>query len=170
MAAQRFLALNMPDNLISQTYTCAVTSTEIKIERVLNPNQEHVEALVGLLPQLSSAPPPSLEKLHAITANASTYLYLARLENKIVGSLTLATFSTLTGKRAWIEDVVVDLESRGRGIASALVSHALDQAKELGTLSVELTSRPDREAANYLYKKLGFTQRVTNVYRYVLES
>ena len=34
----------------------------------------------------------------------------------------------------------------------------------------ELTSRPDREAANRLYARLGFTLRETNVYRFSVED
>ena len=39
-------------------------------------------------------------------------------------------------------------------------------AAERGARSVDLTSRPSREAANRLYRRLGFEPRETNVYRY----
>jgi len=45
------------------------------------------------------------------------------------------------------------------------MNHALAVAKNAGAKSVDLTSRPSREAANKLYQKLGFTARETNVYR-----
>jgi len=35
-----------------------------------------------------------------------------------------------------------------------------------GAKTVDLTSRPSREAANRLYRRLGFVERETNVYRY----
>ena len=35
----------------------------------------------------------------------------------------------------------------------------------MGAKSTNLTSRPEREAANRLYRSLGFEQRDTNVYR-----
>jgi ribosomal protein S18 acetylase RimI-like enzyme len=73
-----------------------------------------------------------------------------------------------TGVRAWIEDVVVDDGSRGAGVASALVAAALERAQEQGARTVDLTSRPDREAANRLYVRLGFERRETNVYRRTL--
>ena len=41
----------------------------------------------------------------------------------------------------------------------------LDRATDLGCVTVDLTSRPSREAANRLYQRLGFTPRETNVYR-----
>lgn len=140
----------------------------VEIERVTTPSGEHVEALTRLLPQLSSADPPSLDGLKAITSNEATYLYVARVDRTIVGSLSLATFAIPTGLRAWIEDVVVDAASRGQGVASALVRAATDQAKLLGASSIDLTSRPSRVDANRLYQQLGFTQRETNVYRITL--
>jgi ribosomal protein S18 acetylase RimI-like enzyme len=39
-------------------------------------------------------------------------------------------------------------------------------AEGAGAKTVELTSRPSREAANRLYRRLGFEIRETNVYRY----
>jgi ribosomal protein S18 acetylase RimI-like enzyme len=64
--------------------------------------------------------------------------------------------------------VVVDDASRGAGVASALVAAALERAQQQGARTVDLTSRPEREAANRLYLRLGFARRETNVYRKVL--
>jgi ribosomal protein S18 acetylase RimI-like enzyme len=72
--------------------------------------------------------------------------------------------------RAWIEDVVVDESARGRGVGEALNREALDRARGLGAKTVDLTSRPSREAANRLYQRLGFEPRETNIYRYSLEG
>jgi ribosomal protein S18 acetylase RimI-like enzyme len=80
--------------------------------------------------------------------------------------LTLALFPLPTGARAWIEDVVVDRDARGRGVGALLTREALRLAQESGARTVDLTSRPSREAANRLYAKLGFQLRETNVYRY----
>ncbi len=86
----------------------------------------------------------------------------------IVGMLTLVTFRIPTGVRARIEDVVVDDAARGRGIASELTKAALDLAAARGAHTVDLTSRPSREAANRLYQHLGFQERETVVYRFPL--
>jgi ribosomal protein S18 acetylase RimI-like enzyme len=88
----------------------------------------------------------------------------------VVGSLTLALFRVPTGVRAWIEDVVVDEAARGSGAGAALVAAALDRAAAAGARTVDLTSRPSREAANRLYRRVGFVERVTNVYRYSSEA
>jgi len=103
-------------------------------------------------------------------ADPATTLLVAREEGRMLGMLTLAVFRVPTGVRAWIEDVVVDDGSRGAGVASALVRAALEQADRQGARTVDLTSRPEREAANRLYVRLGFERRETNVYRYSVES
>jgi ribosomal protein S18 acetylase RimI-like enzyme len=133
-------------------------------------------AVSRLIPQLSSSsPPPDLETLCRILEDPATTLLLAVADSSegsgpVVGMLTLAIFMLPTGVRAWIEDVVVDDASRGAGVAGALVQAALERARQLGARTVDLTSRPEREAANRLYVRLGFAQRATNVYRFTLES
>jgi ribosomal protein S18 acetylase RimI-like enzyme len=129
-------------------------------------------AAVGLLlPQLSStSPPPSTAQLGRIVADPATTLLLAHHDGRLVGMLTLVTFELPTGVRAWVEDVVVDDRARGAGVASALVRRALDEAASRGARTVDLTSRPERAAANRLYVRLGFEQRATNVYRYTQEG
>jgi ribosomal protein S18 acetylase RimI-like enzyme len=77
-------------------------------------------------------------------------------------------FPIPTGIRAWIEDVVVDEAARGRGVGEALNRHALDRARAEGAKTIDLTSRPTREAANRLYLRLGFVPRETNIYRFTL--
>ena len=131
---------------------------------------ELVEAFQRLIPQLSSSnPAPDRAKLQEIVDSPAVVLLMARYEGKLVGSLSLVVFRIPTGVRAWIEDVVVDGEMRGKGIGEALTRAALDKASELGVLTVDLTSRPSREAANRLYQRVGFKTRETNLYRYTIE-
>ena len=62
----------------------------------------------------------------------------------------------------------MDPAQRGKGIGEALTREALRVAQEAGAITVDLTSRPVREAANRLYQRIGFEKRETNVYRYKL--
>lgn len=137
------------------------------IEIVEEPTDELVEALARLLPQLSSAPPPDAAALSAVLAGESV-MFVARVEGKIVGSLTLVLYRIPTGLKAWIEDVVVDEAARGHGVGEALNLAALEEARRHGVKAVSLTSRPSRAAANRLYQRIGFSARDTNVYRYDL--
>lgn len=142
-------------------------SVEISICETID--QSIVSAFALLIPQLSSSnPAPDGAALQRIVDHDATTLFLAHLGGRIVGSLTLAVFPIPTGVRAWIEDVVVDEGVRGHGVGEELNRAALERARSLGAITVDLTSRPSREAANRLYKRLGFVERETNVYRFEL--
>ena len=139
----------------------------VVVEQATIANAELIEAFQRLIPQLSSSnPPPTQDELAEIISAPSTVLFIARLDEHIVGTLTLATFRIPTGVRAWIEDVVVDAAARGHGVGEALNQAAILEAHHRGAISVDLTSRPSREAANRLYQRIGFVARDTNVYRY----
>ena len=139
----------------------------VVVEQATIANAELIEAFQRLIPQLSSSnPPPTQEELAEIIAAPSTVLFIARLDEHIVGTLALATFRIPTGVRAWIEDVVVDSAARGHGVGEALNQAAILEAHHRGAITVDLTSRPSREAANRLYQRIGFVARDTNVYRY----
>ena len=128
-------------------------------------------AVATLVPQLSSSsPPPTPDALARIVADPATTVFVARDGERVLGMLTLAVFEIPTGVRAWIEDVVVDDAARGQGVAAQLEQAALDHAERAGARTVDLTSRPDREAANRLYVRMGFEARATNVYRRSLEG
>lgn len=125
------------------------------------------EAMDRLVPQLSkSNPPPSDEALRGMIGSDSSNLFMARDETGILGTLTLILFRIPTGIRAWIEDVIVDEAARGKGVGRILNEAAIEHAFAHGAITVDLTSRPSREAANRLYQRIGFIQRDTNVYRY----
>lgn len=144
----------------------------MRIEQAVQVTEELEEAMARLLPQLSgSATPPTAAELGEVLGSPAVNLLVARDdEGVILGMLTLVSFRIPTGVRAWIEDVVVDSSARGEGVGEALTNDALARARALGARTVELTSRPTREAANRLYTRLGFERRDTNVYRRLLVS
>ena len=142
----------------------------IAVEEVTEVTSEVTAAFGRLVPQLSrSAPAPGDADLAEMVASPATIVLVARdRAGTIAGSLTLVLFRIPTGLRAWIEDVVVDEGARGQGVGEALVRAALAGAADRGALNVDLTSRPSRDAANRLYRRLGFEPRETNVWRYTL--
>ena len=147
------------------------------VELVPTSSPEIVEAMERLIPQLSrSAPALSAEQCEAFIAQEGVFLFVFRPEAEvgqsapILGMLTLATFTIPTGLRAWVEDVVVDEGARGQGAGQSLVVAAIEHAQKIGARTVDLTSRPSREAANRLYQRAGFQLRETNVYRVTLEK
>lgn len=143
----------------------------VEIERVAAINDEHVQAFARLLPQLSTSAAPLAPAALAVIAGApGNHLLVARVGGGIVGACLLAVFPAPTGTRALLEDVVVDEAARGAGVGTALVDAALAAAAAAGARTVDLTSRPSREAANRLYARCGFVRRDTNVWRRELRS
>jgi ribosomal protein S18 acetylase RimI-like enzyme len=143
-------------------------SSEISVEEATEMFDALVPGVAGLVGQLSrSSSAPSAAQVEEIVRSPACHLLLARdPAGGIVGMLTLVVFRIPTGVRAWIEDVVVDEDARGRGVGAALNRAAIRLAGEHGARTVDLTSRPSREAANRLYRRLGFVERETNVYRF----
>jgi len=132
---------------------------------------ELVDAFARLVPQLSrSNPPPSAAEVAELLASPVASQFVARDGAEIVGVSTLVVFRIPTGLRAWIEDVVVDAAAGGKGVGTALTEAMLARARELGCVTVDLTSRPSREAANRLYRRVGFERRETNVWRFDLRA
>ena len=143
------------------------------VEVATEATPELVDAFARLIPQLSrSSAPPDRDALAGMIASAGTSVLVARdaSSGAIVGTLTLVVFRIPTALRAWIEDVVVDESARGQGVGEALTVAACRIAAAAGAKTVELTSRPSREAANRLYQRLGFERRDTNIYRYEVDS
>ncbi len=142
-------------------------ASPVPVEIASQATEELLAACHRLIPQLSSsAKPMTNAELAEIVNSKSTSMFVARVDNQIVGLLTLAIFRIPTAVRAWIEDVVVDSSARGLGVGEALNMAAIAEATRRGAKTVDLTSRPSREAANKLYKRLGFVERDTNVYRF----
>ena len=141
----------------------------ITIEKVHEVTLELLGAMLYLVPQLThSHPPPTPDELDALLRSEASSLFIARdaATGNIVGMATLVVYRVPTGLRGYIEDVVVDEHARGQGIGEALTKACLNAAKKAGAPQVGLTSHPGRMAANVLYRKMGFEQRITNVYKY----
>jgi len=139
----------------------------VRVEVLQEVTDEVVAAFGRLLPQLSrSAPPLDRAGLDRIVGSAATTLLIARTGDTVVGTLSLVVFPIPTGLRAWIEDVIVDEAARGQGIGEALMAEAVRIAGQAGARTVDLTSRPSREAAGRLYERVGFQSRSTRMYRY----
>src|SRR5258708_60277 len=132
----------------------------MRIERVTEVTPELIEAFARLVPQLTDRPAPAEAQLADLVGRDDTYLLVAR-DEEIVGALTLVVYRIPTRLDAVIHDVVVDDSARGQGVGEALTREGLRLAAEAGVFRVSLTSRPDREAANRLYRRIGFEPHET---------
>ncbi len=146
----------------------------IEVKEITEMSQKVCDAFARLVPQLSSSAsiPTYAEIDDLINSKAGIVLAATDTDDpnaEILGMMTLVVFRIPTGIRAWIEDVVVDGNARGKGIGEKLVRAAVERAKQEGAKTVDLTSRPSREAANRLYRRCGFETRETNIYRIKLQ-
>ena len=142
------------------------------IGKISEVTEELHAALQRLIPQLGSHKiPPTWEELKKLVNSGSATLIVARQtqDDPIIGILSLTIYRVPTGLRSIIEDVVVDETVRRQGIGEALVRYAINLAREAGADGVSLTSNPGREAANQLYRSMGFELRKTNPYFYRLK-
>ena len=139
----------------------------MQVDIVTQADEELYQAFQRLIPQLTNNnPPPSLNELTDLVRDSSSTLMIVRDEaGVIIGALTLAVYRVPSGKRAMIEDVIVDESAGGRGVGEILMQEAIALAKEKGVGTIALTSSPFREAANRLYVRMGFKKRETNAYQ-----
>ncbi|MBF8249933.1 MAG: streptothricin acetyltransferase [Candidatus Levybacteria bacterium] len=141
---------------------------EIKIEQLKTFAPDITQALNNLLVQLNpNSKKLTDEEVKEIIEETSSHLLIAKepKDNKIVGMLTLITFSAPSAKKGVLEDVVVDDNFQGKGIGKKLITQAINMAREAGVARLEFTSNPERVKANKFYQHLGFNKRDTNVYR-----
>jgi ribosomal protein S18 acetylase RimI-like enzyme len=130
-------------------------------------SKEILEAHDRLLPQLTNSEYKLSESaLKSIILDNSIHLIMVKIDDIYCASLTLGINLTPTGKKAHIEDVVVDNNYRGKGIGEKICKYAIELSKKLQVQSIALTSNSKRLAANALYKKIGFQLKETNVYMY----
>ncbi|MEC3907512.1 GNAT family N-acetyltransferase [Tamlana sp. 2201CG12-4] len=142
----------------------------MEIYEVKNISDDILNAFKKLIPQLTGANVfPEKEDIESIINTDNTVMFVAKEEGVILGTLTIVFNKIPTGSKAWIEDVVVDETARGKGVGKKLTQFAIDYALGKGITKIDLTSSPERIAANKLYQKLGFEKRKTNVYRYGLK-
>lgn len=139
----------------------------VEIRRITEVSDALEEAFARLMPQLSPRlGAPSREELRRVAGSETGELLAAVAGERIVGVLTLAWYDAPSGRKAWIEDVVVDGAARGCGAGDALVRAAVEHAARIGAGKVMLTSNPAREAARALYRKVGFEEVEITVFAF----
>lgn len=92
---------------------------------------------------------------------------IAVINNKVVGYLVLNKM--VDGVRGvdyfYVNYVCTHPDFRNRHIATLMFEKVFSICRENNIVYLELTSSPEREVAHYLYNKLGFQIRETDVFR-----
>lgn len=138
------------------------------VETVKDLNEDLLKAINSLLVHLNlSSEELSREDLESMINASSNRLIIAKEKDsgKIIGMITLIVYRIPFIKKGVLEDFVVDPQYRGKGIGKNLIDSALNIARSENLKYVDLTSKPEKEAANNLYHRMGFDKRGTNVYR-----
>jgi ribosomal protein S18 acetylase RimI-like enzyme len=86
-------------------------------------------------------------------------------DNLLIGMGTLLTVQKITLVYGIIQEVIVDEAYRGQGLGKILMKHLLQKGRDCNMHFIELTSKPERKQANYMYQSMGFKIKHTNVYR-----
>ena len=99
------------------------------------------------------------EAFGEIAASATSELYVAEEDGRIVGCFQLDFLRRLArrGARiAEIESVQVHSSRRGRGLGAEMLRFAIGRARERGCVRLQLTTQKVRVDAQRFYKRLGF--------------
>lgn len=99
----------------------------------------------------------SSERLKLIANESTQKLFVARVDNKVSGFVSVtAHFEILSGRQARIEGLVVDEKVRGLGLGKKLMTRAENWAKEQGSKTMKLNSNSVRKEAHNFYEKIGY--------------
>ncbi len=92
--------------------------------------------------------------LARLLGRESAELWVAEVDGEVVGDAVVLFRKGFASARLY--SLVVSPESRGRGVARALLARAEEGARERGAVSMRLEVRADNDAAIALYRKVGY--------------
>ncbi len=141
---------------------------------------EDIPALCGLLAQLfrqeaEFTPDDETQRrgLAMIIGHPEVgQILVARRGDEVVGMISLLyTVSTALGGRvALLEDMIVTAHTRGAGVGSQLLGHAVALARMSGCRRITLLTDHTNGAALRFYQRHGFTPSVMVPLRLVLDT
>lgn len=111
----------------------------------------------------------AVERLMRMRGYPDYRLYVALLEDRIIGTFTLLIAEKILhmgAKAAIVDDVIVDTPCRGRAIGKAMMAAAMDMARTKGCYKLALSTNAKRIEAHKFYESLGFAR---HGYSYVVE-
>lgn len=139
----------------------------MNIVRLLSVSETQVDELMDLFAELNPLIIVNNEKIVSALESSGVYVFVVLDDDDhIIGSASLCVSDLPTGRVASVEAVVVKSWHRGHGLGKMLMEYVIEYTRrELGNVTIQLTSNPMRVAANEMYKSIGFQKVETNVYR-----
>jgi GNAT superfamily N-acetyltransferase len=105
--------------------------------------------------------PDYISAFRRIAASPNDTLYVAQLGGAVVGTFQTTMITSMIGrggKSLKVEAVHTSSVMRGKGIGAAMMRFAIEQARDAGARSVQLTSNNARADAHRFYERLGFVK------------
>jgi GNAT superfamily N-acetyltransferase len=112
-------------------------------------------------------PGTAQQRWDEILAMPGHTVFGVRVEGKLIGSCVVQTVPNLTrGGRPYavMENVVVHADHRGRGVGTAMIRSALDEAWRAGCYKVMLLTGADNQHTRHFYEDAGFNGRAKRGY------
>lgn len=127
----------------------------------LNPNRE--TQISKLFKQLGGDKEQIPLKEVMEEGNGITLAYCEQ-NGQVIGIASMCTYHVISGKKGWIEDVVVDTQFRGQGIGRKLMEKLLEEGKKKKLTEILLFTEAHRIPAIKLYTDLGFKLKESRIY------
>ena len=138
------------------------------VEELTTFSSQDLTSLDVLMHELSASSFCNDHLLKEALDDSNVHIFVVREDGNIVATGTLCIKHTLEFAIADIESVVVGSKCRGRGYGRQLMNALVEKAKNLNAHHIQLTSNPQRVAANILYQSMGFEKYETNCYKMAL--
>lgn len=139
--------------------------SSFNIERLQEFSSVDYAQLRDLFSQLSSSNVFSEDDFKRVLSDGNSFVYVIKnFDGRIIATGSLCIFNSPFARRASIEEVVVEESYRGLGLGKQILHRLLEEASAHSPITVQMTSRPSRVAANSMYKNAGFNTKDTNFY------
>ncbi len=142
------------------------------VEKATEVTPELVDAAKNLVTDLASTnqveiTPEWMKKI--VDSEASSLLVARDDKEKIVGMGILVVYPTLVNPRALLETLGVDPAARRKGVGTALIKEALEEARIQKVNTVRAFTGKENEAGNRLFENAGGVRtEELNEYEFVL--